>query len=262
MAGKGSLMPEGKEMKLTGQSVLITGASRGIGEAAARAFAKAGAKVMLAARSTTEIERIAAEIGGRAQAIACDVADFSQVKAAVEATVAAFGRLDVFIGNAGVIGPLGPLEEADPEEWGQVIDINLKGVFNGMKAAAPVMLAQGSGTIITVSSGAAHNAVDGWSAYCSSKAGAYMLTRCGHVEYGPKGLRIVGLSPGPVATDMQRTIKDSGVSHVARLDWSVHIPPEWPAEALLWMCGPDADEFLGKDVSLREEGIRKRVGLI
>ena len=190
------------------------------------------------------------------------MADFSQVKAAVEATVAAFGRLDVFIGNAGVIGPLGPLEEADPEEWGQVIDINLKGVFNGMKAAAPVMLAQGSGTIITVSSGAAHNAVDGWSAYCSSKAGAYMLTRCGHVEYGPKGLRIVGLSPGTVATDMQRTIKDSGVSHVARLDWSVHIPPEWPAEALLWMCGPDADEFLGKDVSLREEGIRKRVGLI
>ena len=73
---------------------------------------------------------------------------------------------------------------------------------------------------------------------------------------------VLGLSPGTVATDMQRTIKDSGVSHVARLDWSVHIPPEWPAEALIWMCGPDADEFLGKDVSLREEGIRKRVGLI
>ena len=262
MAGKGSLMLERDKMKLTGQSVSITGASRGIGEAAARAFAKAGAKVMLAARSTAEIERIAAEIGGGAQAIACDVADFDQVKAAVDATVAAFGRLDVFIGNAGVIGPLGPLEEADPEDWGQVIDINLKGVFIGMKAAAPAMLSQGGGTIITISSGAAHNAVDGWSAYCASKAGAYMLTRCGHVEYGPRGIRVLGLSPGTVATDMQRTIKDSGVSHVARLDWSVHIPPEWPAEALLWMCGPDADEFLGKDVSLREEGIRKRVGLI
>ena len=262
MAGKGSLMLERDKMKLTGQSVSITGASRGIGEAAARAFAKAGAKVMLAARSTAEIERIAAEIGGGAQAIACDVTDFDQVKAAVDATVAAFGRLDVFIGNAGVIGPLGPLEEADPEDWGQVIDINLKGVFIGMKAAAPAMLSQGGGTIITISSGAAHNAVDGWSAYCASKAGAYMLTRCGHVEYGPRGLRVLGLSPGTVATDMQRTIKDSGVSHVARLDWSVHIPPEWPAEALLWMCGPDADEFLGKDVSLREEGIRKRVGLI
>jgi len=262
VAGKGSLMLERDMMKLTGQSVLITGASRGIGEAAARAFAKAGAKVMLAARSTAEIERIAAEIGGGAQAIACDVADFDQVKAAVDATVAAFGRLDVVIGNAGVIGPLGPLEEADPEDWGQVIDINLKGVFNGMKAAAPAMLSQGGGTIITISSGAAHNPVDGWSAYCASKAGAYMLTRCGHVEYGPRGLRVLGLSPGTVATDMQRTIKDSGVSHVARLDWSVHIPPEWPAEALLWMCGPDADEFLGKDVSLREEGIRKRVGLI
>ena len=262
MAGKGLLMPEGKDMKLTGQSVLITGASRGIGEAAARALAQAGAQVMMAVRRTAEIERKAAEIGGGAQAIACDVADFAQVKAAVDATLAAFNRLDVFIGNAGVIGPLGPLEEADPDEWGQVIDINLKGVFNGMKAVAPVMVKQGSGTIITVSSGAAHNAVDGWSAYCSSKAGAYMLTRCGHVEYAPKGLRILGLSPGTVATDMQRTIKDSGVSHVARLDWSVHIPPEWPAEALIWMCGPDADEFLGKDVSLREEGIRKRVGLI
>lgn len=255
-------MPEGEKMQLTGQSVLITGASRGIGEAAARAFAKAGAKVMLAARSTAEIERIASEIGNGAQAIACDVADFAQVKVALDATIAAFGRLDVFIGNAGVIGPLGPLDEADPDDWGQVIDINLKGVFNGMKAAAPVMLSQGGGTIITISSGAAHNAVDGWSAYCASKAGAYMLTRCGHVEYGPRGLRVLGLSPGTVATDMQRTIKKSGVSHVARLDWSVHIPPEWPAEALLWMCGPDADEFLGKDVSLRDEGIRKRVGLI
>ncbi len=255
-------MPEGEKMQMTGQSVLITGASRGIGEAAARAFAKAGAKVMLAARSTAEIERIASEIGNGAQAIACDVADFAQVKVALDATIAAFGRLDVFIGNAGVIGPLGPLDEADPDDWGQVIDINLKGVFNGMKAAAPVMLSQGGGTIITISSGAAHNAVDGWSAYCASKAAAYMLTRCGHVEYGPRGLRVLGLSPGTVATDMQRTIKKSGVSHVARLDWSVHIPPEWPAEALLWMCGPDADEFLGKDVSLRDEGIRKRVGLI
>jgi NAD(P)-dependent dehydrogenase (short-subunit alcohol dehydrogenase family) len=262
VAGKGSLMLERDKMKLTGQSVLITGASRGIGEAAARAFAKAGVKVMLAARSTVEIERIAAEIGGGAQAIACDVADFDQVKAAVDATVAAFGRLDVFIGNAGVIGSLGPLEEADPDDWGQVIDINLKGVFNGMKAAAPVMLSQGGGTIITVSSGAAHRAVDGTSAYCASKAGAYMLTRCGHVEYGARGIRVLGLSPGTVATDMQRTIKDSGASQGARLDWSVHIPPAWPAEALLWMCGPDADEFLGKDVSLREEGIRKRVGLI
>jgi NAD(P)-dependent dehydrogenase (short-subunit alcohol dehydrogenase family) len=262
VAGEGSLMPEGEKMQMTGQSVLITGASRGIGEAAARAFAKAGAKVMLAARSTAEIERIASEIGNGAQAIACDVADFAQVKVALDATIAAFGRLDVFIGNAGVIGPLGPLDEADPDDWGQVIDINLKGVFNGMKAAAPVMLSQGGGTIITISSGAAHNAVDGWSAYCASKAGGYMLTRCGHVEYGPRGLRVLGLSPGTVATDMQRTIKKSGVSHVARLDWSVHIPPEWPAEALLWMCGPDADEFLGKDVSLRDEGIRKRVGLI
>ena len=249
-------------MLMTGKVVVITGASRGIGAAAARAFAQDGAKVVLLARSGAEIGAVVAEIGAAALAIACDVADYTQVEAAVAKTIEVFGRIDVFISNAGMLEPITHLADADPDAWAKVIDVNLKGVFNGMRAAMPPMIAQGSGTIITVSSGAAHNPVEAWSAYCSSKAGAYMLTRCADHEAREKGLRIMGLSPGTVATDMQRDIKASGINPISALDWSVHIPPEWPARALVWMCSAEADVFCGTDISLREDDIRKRVGLI
>lgn len=249
-------------MNMMDKVVVVTGASRGIGAATARAFADAGAKVALVARSAAEIEAIASDIGDKAMAVRCDVADYAQVTSAIEQVEATLGPLDVFIGNAGLLDPISHLADADPEVWGKTIDVNLKGVFNGMRAVMPGMMARGSGTIITVSSGAAHSPIEGWSAYCSSKAGAYMLTRCADHEARDKGLRIMGLSPGTVATDMQRDIKASGVNPVSQLDWSVHIPPEWPARALMWMCTSDADEFCGTDVSLREDGIRKRVGLI
>ncbi|MBK5926972.1 SDR family oxidoreductase [Rhodobaculum claviforme] len=244
---------------MTGQTVLITGASRGIGAAAARAFAAAGAHVALAARTEAAIGDLAAETGGLA--LPCDVANPGAVEAAVAAVVDRWGRLDVLINNAGVIDPIATTAEADPEVWGRLIDINLKGVFHGMRAAIPVMAAQGSGTILTVGSGAAHNPLEGWGAYCASKAGALMLTRVADREHRAAGLRILSLSPGTVATDMQAAIRDSGVNAVSQLDWSVHIPPEWPAQALMWMCTPEADPWLGAEVSLREPDIRRRVGL-
>ena len=249
-------------MNLKDKVVLVTGASRGIGAATARAFADAGAKVALVARSSAEIDALAAEIGSNAIAITCDVASFVDVDATIAKVEEAFGPLDVFVGNAGLLDPISHLAEADPEAWGKTIDVNLKGVFNGMRAAMPGMIERGSGTIITVSSGAAHGPVEAWSSYCSSKAGAFMLTRCADKEAREKGLRIMGLSPGTVATDMQRDIKASGINPVSQLEWSDHIPPEWPAKTLVWMCTPDADEFCGTDVSLREDSIRKRVGLV
>lgn len=250
-----------KNINMAGKTALITGASRGIGAAAARAFASAGANVALVARSTDAIAEIAGEIGEKALAIPCDVARYAEVEKAVAATAQTFGGLDVLINNAGAIDPIGHLVETDPEAWGRTIDINLKGVMYGMRAAMPGMIAQGHGTIINISSGAAHGPVEGWTAYCSSKAGAYMLTRAADKEAREKGLRILGLSPGTVATQMQRDIKASGINPVSQLDWSVHIPPDWPAQALLWMCTPEADGFLGDDVSLRDEDIRAKVGL-
>lgn len=250
-----------KKIDMVGKTVLITGASRGIGAAAARAFADAGANVALVARSTEEIAKIAGDIGSAALAIPCDVSRYAEVERAVAATAQTFGGLDILINNAGAIDPIGHLPDTDPEAWGRTIDINLKGVMYGMHAAMAGMIAQGHGTIINISSGAAHGPVEGWTAYCSSKAGAFMLTRAADLEARDKGLRILGLSPGTVATQMQRDIKASGINRVSQLDWSVHIPPEWPAQALLWMCTAEADPFLGQDVSLRDEDIRAKVGL-
>ncbi len=249
-------------MDMQGKTVLITGASRGIGAEAARVFAKAGANVALLARSQDAIGDLAGEIGAQAIAIPCNVARYGEMSSAVETTVRAFGSLDVLINNAGVIEPISRLVDADPDEWGQVIDINLKGVFNGIRAALPVMKAAGGGSVLTISSGAAHNAIEGWSHYCASKAAVNMLNRSVHKEEGENGIRAIGLSPGTVATQMQREIKQSGINPVSKLAWEDHIPADWPARCLLWMCGPEADRFLGDEISLRDEDIRRAVGLI
>lgn len=247
---------------ISGKSVLITGASTGIGESAARVFAAAGARVGLLARNEEACARIAAEIGDAALALPGDVSDPEVLPRAVAEMQARFGTLDVLINNAGVITPIAPLDSVDPADWSALIDINLKGVFYGMRAALPVMKSQKSGTIITISSGAASHPLEGWSAYCASKAGAAMLTRCAHHEAAASGVRVMGLSPGTVATDMQTVIKASGINPVSQLDWSVHIPAEWPARALLWMCGAEADSYLGEELSLRDEGLRQKIGLI
>ena len=247
---------------MDGKIAIITGASQGIGAETARVFAAAAAKVALLARSKIVIENLASEIGQNAMAITCDVSNYAEVQAAVAATVDRFGRLDVVINNAGVIEPISYLAASDPDAWGRAIDINLKGVYHLVRAALPVLQAAGGGTILTVSSGAAHSPVEAWSAYCVSKAGAAMLTRCVDLEARDSGIRAMGLSPGTVATGMQHKIKASGINLVSRIDWSDHIPADWPARALLWMCSPDADEFIGQEISLSEDAIRRRAGLI
>ncbi|MBS1302328.1 SDR family oxidoreductase [Loktanella sp. SALINAS62] len=250
-----------KNFDMAGKTVVITGASRGIGAAAARAFADAGAQVVLVARSRDRIVEIAGEIGKNALAVPCDVSRYWEVEQAIGAAIETFGSVDVIVNNAGVIDPMGALADIDPEAWAKAIDINLKGAMHGMRAAIGPMIQQGSGTIITVSSGAAHNALEGWSAYCASKAGAFMLTQVTDRETRGKGVRVMGLSPGTVATDMQKDIKASGIGPVSQLDWSDHIPPEWAAQALVWMCTPEADSYLGQDVSLRDENVRQMVGV-
>jgi NAD(P)-dependent dehydrogenase (short-subunit alcohol dehydrogenase family) len=245
-----------------GKVVVITGASRGIGAAAVRAFVAAGARVAALARNEAQVAELAAELGPDVMALGCDVADWTSLQAAISAVTARFGRIDVLVNNAGVIEPIARLADADTAAWGKSIDINLKGVFHGMKAVLPRMREQGEGTIITVSSGAATNPLEGWSAYCAGKAGALMLTRAAHLEEGPQGIRILGLSPGTVATDMQVKIKASGVNPVSQIDFATHIPADWPARALVWMCGPEADDWLGRDISLRYEAVRRAVGLI
>ena len=131
---------------LKNRTALVTGASRGIGAATARRLAGHGASVVLAARSGDEIERVAADIrdaGGAAVAVVCDVSCYGDVDAAVKLVVAQFGGLDILVNNAGLIEPIARLAESDPAEWGRIADINYKGVYHGLRAALPVMVAQG-----------------------------------------------------------------------------------------------------------------------
>lgn len=245
---------------MQGSVVAITGANRGIGAAAAREFAAAGARVALLVRDPDRVGDLAAALPG-ARVFACDVADWAQVLAAVAGVLDWGGRLDVLVNNAGTIDPIAAVGDVDPAAFAAAVAANLTGTLHGMRAAIPVMRAQRRGTILNLSSGAAVNPLEGWGAYCASKAGAAMLTRVAHVEEAGHGLRILGLSPGTVATDMQTRIRQSGVNQVSRLNPAAHIPPEWAARALVWMCSPAADPWLGRDLSLREAGIRRALGL-
>ena len=163
--------------------------------------------------------------------------------------------------NAGVIEPIGPLASADPRAWAYAADVNFKGVFHGMRAVLPAMRAQGAGVIVNLGSGAAHNPLEGWSHYCAAKAATHMLTRCAHLENRGRGVRVYSLSPGTVATDMQRAIRASGINPVSQMDFASHAPPEAPARALVWLMTEDAADFAGQEVSLRDPDLRARIGL-
>ena len=247
------------------KTFIITGGGRGIGAEASKLIASKGANVILTCRTKSQGLSVEKEIlnkGDSAKFIPQDVTIENDWRQVVDEGLSIYGRIDGVVNNAGRIKPIQRLADIKIKDWNKIIDVNLKGVFYGFKLAIPSMLKSGGGTFLTLSSGAAHNPLEAWSHYCASKAAANMLTQCLHHEEGGNGIRAIGLSPGTVATDMQRDIKDSGVNPVSQLDWDVHIPADWPARALLWMCGPEADRFLGDEISLRDEGIRKAVGLI
>jgi len=250
---------------LNNKAAVITGASRGIGEATAIELASQGVCVVLAARSKNSLDDIVSRIqdnGGQARAIECDVSEYDDVANAVTECVAENGKIDILVNNAGLIDPIARIEDSDPIQWANVVDVNLKGVYHGLRAALPLMKAQGSGVIVNISSGAATGALEGWSHYCATKAGVLSLTKCAHKEVGDLGIRVVGMSPGTVATDMQVSIKASGINPVSQLETSDHIPAEWPAKAIAWLCTDAAIEYAGTDFSIKTEEGRRLVGLV
>jgi 3-oxoacyl-[acyl-carrier protein] reductase len=249
---------------LSGKVVIVTGASRGIGAAAAEALAGAGAAVMLAARDGELAAEVAGQIeaaGGKAAAHACDVADYAAVEAVVAATTQRFGRPDILINNAGVIEPIATIAGSDPAAWARNVEINLVGAYNAVRAVLPGMVAAGGGTIVNVSSGAALRPLEGWSAYCAGKAGMAMLTRAIMLEEGANGIRVFGFQPGTTDTDMQVLIRASGMNIISQIPRANLTPVAEPAVAIVYLCTPDADDLVGAEFSLRDEAFRKRIGL-
>ena len=250
--------------ELNGRVVLVTGASRGLGEGAARALAEAGAAVMLVARDGALVANVARDIagkGGRADAMACDVSDYAAVEKVVVATKARLGGLDILVNNAGVIEPISEVATSDPKVWANNITINLLGAYNVVRAVLPDMLAKGGGTIVNVSSGAAYRPLEGWSSYCAAKAGLAMMTQSIALETAGSGIRIFGFAPGTIDTDMQVKIRASGVNPVSQIPRANLSPVAHAVRGLVYLCDSASDDLIGTDVSMRDEPFRQRIGL-
>jgi NAD(P)-dependent dehydrogenase (short-subunit alcohol dehydrogenase family) len=185
----------------TGKVALVTGAGSGLGEASAKRLAADGAAVVVADRDVEAVTRVAAEIreaGGTAEPFETDVRDFEQVEGLVALAVSRFDHLDLALNNAGITPALTDVDQIDPKDWAEVIDINLTGIFHCMKAELAVMLEAGSGAMVNMASTAGVMAHAGRAAYSASKHGIVGLTRSAAVEYARRGVRINAVAPGPI----------------------------------------------------------------
>jgi NAD(P)-dependent dehydrogenase (short-subunit alcohol dehydrogenase family) len=189
---------------LKDKGAVVTGAASGIGKAIATAFIEAGASVLLCDLNAKALDDAARELGQRAIGHMTDVSDETQVEGAMRAARDAFGSLDIVVNCAG-FGAIMPLTELPAEKWKSVLAVNLGGVFYGVKHGARIMLEQGRpGVIINISSVNAQQPGEGQVAYCASKAGVDMVTRCGALELSAHGIRVVGIAPGLVETALTR----------------------------------------------------------
>ena len=199
-------------MQLEGKTAIVTGASSGIGRAAALRFAQEGAAVVVGARRRDHLANVVNEIaesGGQAEALAGDVRDGAYAKDLVSLAVTRFGSLDIALNNAGTLGDLGSLETLSEEGWAKTIDTNLTSAFLAAKHQLPA-LKETRGSLIFTSSFVGHTAgMPGMAAYAASKAGIIGMAQCLAAEYGPQGVRVNSLLPGGTDTPMSQTFADS-----------------------------------------------------
>ncbi len=245
---------------LAGKVVFITGAGRGIGAAAARLFAREGARVLLAARTEAQLEAVTEEIqaaGGTAEYVVCDLADASSVRAAVDRTVAVHGRLDIAFNNGATIQRPGPMDQMPETEFDHIYDVNLKGVWLAMVAeVAAIRATAGTGAIVNNSSVGSLMGNPELPAYGAMKRAVNSLTESAAVTYGPDGIRVNAIAPGHTATEMIRTWEEDSPGLRERLTARTPLgraaDPEEIAQAAAWLLS-DRSSFVTGTV-LRVDG--------
>jgi NAD(P)-dependent dehydrogenase (short-subunit alcohol dehydrogenase family) len=246
-------MPTSEKGSFAGKVAFVTGAANGIGRAAALAFAREGARVVVAdvsEQGNQETVRLIEAQGGRALAVRCDVSRAEDVKTALDRTVEAFGRLDFAFNNAGVEQKkLTPLAELDEEEWDRILNIDLRSVFLCMKYEIPLILKQGGGAIVNTSSGAGVVGIKGNPAYTAAKHGVIGLTRSAALDYAAQNVRVNAVCPGYIDTPMMGRF--TGGTSEGRAKVIAEEPvgrmgkPEEIAAAVVWLCSDAAAFVIG-----------------
>jgi NAD(P)-dependent dehydrogenase (short-subunit alcohol dehydrogenase family) len=239
--------------RLDGKIAVITGASRGLGKAMALALGEAGASLAMVSRDAVALEQAVAEVrarGAEAEGFPADVSQEDQVSALRERVIARFGKVHILINNAG-INIRKPVTEFTLEEWRRVLDTNLTGAFLMVRAFLPHMRGHGYGRIINVTSTLSHVGLPLRTAYASSKAGLLGFTRALALELAPEGITVVGISPGPFATEINRPLlEDPAVSRefIARVPLGRWGRLEEVGKLAVYLCSEEAAYITGSDI--------------